>query len=321
MNKTLIVVLALVAIAAHAQTPTAPAPAAPRPWSRSIPVVERYGTNCLIRSLAFLPGNESLVVGCDKGVVKVFDDSCPVRESTWDLQANCYETKVAVAAEGRRILALGCPGGASLFDLSKGDKPRNFERLVFGSFGLSPDGTRMWADDSIYDLTGTNEPKRVRQFEGSEVLQVSDKQIITAKDGKISFWNAADGKLQRAFETGSAKFTFHSISGSSHLVIADAKGVHVWDFAAGQRLATVPVKDACRDAVISPEGKRLVTNSSTGRPGKQNYTVRVWDVATGKELQTVCTSEYYWPIAMSPKGQLAYTKDGHTVEFLPAALP
>lgn len=303
-------VLTAIAVASAVVAARAAEPA--RSWSRSIPV----GTNHLIRSLAFLPDNGGIVVGCDKGVVKVFDDSCPDRLPTHVWEADSYETKLAVAGDGKRLVVTGCPGVVSVFDVSTGKKVTAFELLVFGSFGLSPDGTRMWADDSIYDLTGTNEPKRVRQFEGSEVLQVTDKQIITAKDGKISFWNAADGKLQRGFETGSAKFTFQSISGSNYLVISDAQGVQIWDFAAGQRLATLPVKDACHDAVISPDGKRLVTNSSTGRPFKQICTVRVWDVATGKELQTVCSSEYYWPIGMSPKGLLAYTPDGHEIRFL-----
>jgi WD40 repeat protein len=304
------IALSLIAVVLAA-TANAADPA--RPWSRSVDV----GTNNCIRSLVFSPNNERLVVGCDKGVVKVFDDGCPDRLPTHVLEAKVYETQVKISGDGKRLLVSGCPGAISLLDLQNGKYLNTFP-MQPSSCGLSTDGTRMWADDSIYDLTGTNEPKRVRQFEGSEVLQVSDKQIITAKDGKISFWNGADGKLQRAFETGSAKFTFHAISGSSHLVIADAKGVHIWDFAAGQRLATVPVKEACHDAVISPDGKRLVTNTSTGTapPPKQNYTVRVWDVATGKELQTVCTAEFYWPIAMSPKGQLAYTKDGAHIEFL-----
>jgi hypothetical protein len=43
--------------------------------------------------------------------------------------------------------------------------------------------------------------------------------------------------------------------------------------------------------------------------------VRVWEVATGKAVATLATTEHYWPVAVSPGGTVAYTKDGHRVEF------
>jgi WD40 repeat protein len=262
------------------------------------------GTNHLIRSLAFTTDNQRLVVGCDKGVVKVFDDDCPDRLPTHVLEAKVYETLVKISGNGTRLLVSGCPGAISLFDLKEGKYLDTFPMQV-SSFGLSPDGTRMWADDSVYDLTGTNEPKRVRQFEGSEVLQVSDKQISTANDGKISFWNAADGKLQREFDTGLTNL--HASADGRWLVSVD-QVVRVLDLATGKQFAMLDLKEACHDALVSFDGKYLVT--MTGK-----YTVRVWDIATGKVIATLAMTEYYWPIAMSPAGTVAYTKDGHRVEF------
>jgi hypothetical protein len=119
---------------------------------------------------------------------------------------------------------------------------------VSGSFGLSPDGARLRANDALYDLAGTGAPKRGRQFADSEVLLDADAQIITTKDGKISFWNPADGKLQRGFDAGSPQFLFHSDStAAGDLLLSDVLGVHVRDLPAGKRLVIATGKHTVRD--------------------------------------------------------------------------
>lgn len=310
--KTLALSLMAVVLAA---TVNAEEPA--RPWSKPIPV----GTNSLIRSLAFSPNNELLVVGCDRGVVKVFDDGCPDRLPTHVLEANSYETKVAVSGDGKKLVVTGCPGGVSLFDLGTGKKLKAFSLLVFGSFGLSVDGSQMWADDKIYDLTGDikklEPPKTVREFPKAEIRYMNcdgfHEQTVVATLKSLQIWNGAGDKLVREINPGLAKFAVRSVSSDAKWLVLESSdeskpGLHIWDLALGKPTATLKVDGACHDALITPDGKRLATNS-----GK--YTVRVWDIATGKETATLCLSEYYWPMAMAPDGTLAFTRAGRRIEF------
>jgi WD40 repeat protein len=288
-----------------------------RPWSEAIPV----GTNCLVRSLAFSPNNELLAVGCDKGVVKVFDDGCPDRLPTHVLEADSYETKVAISGDGKKLVVTGCPGGVSLFDLGSHKKIKAFSLLVFGSFGLSVDGRQMWADDKIYDLTGDikkmESPKAVREFPKSSVLYMncdgSHEMTVVATLNSIQVRNGAGDKLVREIDPGLTKFTVRSLSPDANWLVLESldpakPGLHIWDLASGKQTATLAVDGTCHDARITPDGSRFVT--VTGK-----YTVRVWEIATGKAVATLATAEHYWPVAVSPGGTVAYTKDGQQVEF------
>lgn len=271
-------------------------------------------TNRIIQALAFSPDNQYFAVGMEMGHLEIFPHNCPdglpLSRST---RASCGRFECLVfSGDSKRLLAGGCPGGMNLFEIPSEKQLQEFSLLLFGPAGLSADGKQMWANGKVFDLTGEikelQEPKTVREFPKADVLQVTDTQIITLQDGKIGFWNPADGKLQREFDTGNRKTRFHSLSPAGYLVVSDDRGIHVWDLARGQRMASVPVKETCHAALVSPDGKRLVTN--TGK-----YTVRVWDLATGKVIATLATTEYYWPMALAPDGTLAFTRDGHRIEF------
>jgi WD40 repeat protein len=271
-------------------------------------------TNRIIQALAFSPDNQYLAVGMEMGHLEIFPHNCPdglpLGRST---RASCGRFDcLAFSGDSKRLLVGGCPGGMNLFEIPSEKQLQEFSLLLSGPAGLSADGKQMWANGKVFDLTGEikelQEPRTVREFPKADVLQVTDSQIITIRDGRIGFWNPADGKLQREFDTGNPKTWFHSLSPAGYLVVSDDRGVHVWDLACGQRMASVPVKETCHDALITPDGKRLVT--VTGK-----YTVRVWEVATGKVIATLATTAYYWPVAVSPGGTVAYTKDGHRVEF------
>jgi WD40 repeat protein len=75
--------------------------------------------------------------------------------------------------------------------------------------------------------------------------------------------------------------------------------IYVWNVASGKELHKFPeLLGGVRDAVFSPDGKKIVTVN--GKNGWAPSNARIWDVETGKELQTLPEAQDF--IVFSPDG-------------------
>jgi WD40 repeat protein len=188
---------------------------------------------------------------------------------------------VAFAPDREHTFSASADGTARLWDLGEGQElaqVRVQDKRARGAAAF-PDGRRLLTGDSghpgllqIWDLTTGQEVKR----------------IDTAAGGFIdSLTLLADGR--QALVTG-------------------VGGVHLYDLETGQEIRRFqgdePDREEVNQAVLSPDGRRLLTASFDGK-------VRLWDFPTGQLLGVLGSHNgFVWAVAFSPDGRLAASAGG-----------
>jgi WD40 repeat protein len=139
-------------------------------------------------------------------------------------------------------------------------------------------------------------------------------------DGKVTVWNATNGKERCAFQAHKEHMRHVDFSpdGRRLATAGDEGSAKVWDFDPQRaEVKETPLQTLTRHHVMnvafSPDGKRLAS------AGMDDKTVRVWDVATGQEVFPDGLrghTELVLFVAYSPDGQsLASASDDATVKI------
>jgi RNA polymerase sigma factor (sigma-70 family) len=209
-----------------------------------------------------------------------------------------YIMPVAFSADGRRVAAVGhrrgnqaAPGGGNLDthlvrawevatgkELFAADMRNNVSSYLVA---FSPDGKWLLAsfssvDEGMYcwDLASGRRLWQNKAFGHTAIIFTPDGKILSSQQQP----RAVDLETGRNVEIAQLPpfswDTHLALTPDGHtLLLANNKGVIVWDLEKGKELRTLA--GAGEEIVVMPEGKSIITNSGASQR---------WDLATGKAL-------------------------------------
>jgi WD40 repeat protein len=146
-------------------------------------------------------------------------------------------------------------------------------------------------------------------------------------DGKVTWWNVADGKPGLTFEAGggdprNATWALACSPDGRHLATAGSVGLVVWEAATGVKVRTIaPQLSFGVNAAFSPDGLLLASadeGEADARPGRP-ATAKVWDATTGAELRAFRHNAPVTCVAFSPDSRLLACGDKEGIIKLWAA--
>ncbi|MBL9186864.1 MAG: protein kinase [Opitutaceae bacterium] len=229
-----------------------------------------------IQSLAFLPGNQGLLLGNRQQEVARWD----WREG-WPTPA-LFNTggrfpNVAVSPQG--LFATGT--GTNLTDGSEGSA------AIYDSFP---------ADAAAVAR------RRVLPESGGVIAFSPDGRLLATGSwrGEIKLWHPETGQLAKVLPNAHRVVSLRfSPDGRSLVACSFDEGVWLYDLASGaQRPVARAHKGSVADAEISPDGRSLAT-------GGADQTLRVWDLASGRQTALFLGHSYRVSrVAWSPDGQV-----------------
>lgn len=242
-----------------------------------------------------------------------------------EIKGSCWG--LAIARDGRRVIA-GCSDrGARVFDLKTG---KLVQQLV-GHTGevwaaaLSADGKRAvtgaW-DQSlrVWDVDTGKQVQACRGVRGHvRCLALSpDGKMVAAGHfertngpGIVRLWDVDKGEEVGALEGHTLEVTSVAFSPDGKTLLSSSfdRTVRIWDVATGkQRQRCEGHSGRVEGAAFTPDGRRVVSCGDQDNP-----TLRLWDVASGEQLQeSESVPEGFLSVAVLPDGHQCVTtgKDG-----------
>jgi WD40 repeat protein len=202
----------------------------------------------LVRTLAFAPAGHDLVTASADGTLFVVRDGhAPVTLSS----PGGAISAVAFTPDGHAIAASANDHRLRVYDVAHGrveyELDGSLQTADVRALRVSPDGQRLVAmalDTTtvvpvLWDLS--NRRRIATLSTGKEVVLaarfVDDHRIVTAsRDGVARLWDAATGKLERAF-LGSSAALFDAAVDPGAAILAAAAGdgaIRFWDIASGR---------------------------------------------------------------------------------------
>jgi len=203
-------------------------------------------------------------------------------------------------------------------------------RDILFSVARVPESSRLFVGSSdfhVYEVDLAAEKPEPQQRGGHESyvmgVALSGEQVISGGwDGRLNWWNTADGKQVRSNEAHDRWIRNLAISPDGKIVasVADDMVCRLWDAASAKKLKELQGHDAKTPhnypsmlyaCAFSPDGKHLATGDRVGR-------IVVWEVASGKQVKTLeAPVMYTWDprarrhsiggirsLAFSPDGKL-----------------
>jgi WD40 repeat protein len=139
----------------------------------------------------------------------------------------------------------------------------------------------------------------------------SGSMIATASGHLLKTWNASTGELMRTYAGHTAAVLDVTFSADGKRVVsASADGsVRLWDSGSGKLLGQLVHEGSVGRALISPDGKRMLTEWQSDRRGSQLANYRsLWDVDSKREL--IRFDQFRRPLGFSPDGRTIPVVDG-----------
>ncbi|MEJ2153830.1 MAG: TIR domain-containing protein [Desulfobacteraceae bacterium] len=196
------------------------------------------------------------------------------------LEHNNAVSGASFSHDGRRILTCGRDAAARVWDVASGQvvhtlgEPGSDARTCV----FSPDGSAIVTlpekgSPLLWDSATGRLRKRLEGHpEGARLVRFSPtgKKILSAdKEGIVRIWDSTTGRLEKAVQVSDAGVrAAFLVAGGTELVVLTQHGIaSVWDWRAASRIQqfgeTLTWVD---DALVSPDGKRLLINNYQYRP-------------------------------------------------------
>lgn len=256
-----------------------------------------------VGSLDFHPSGNQLVSAGSDGTVKVWQlPLVPARIMTHPDQLTC----VALSADGQRILTGGNDKVARLWNLTNGNKERDFggaglpltSVALSGNNALAAAGS---ADKNLYvwNLGDGKQLQKVALPAPVQAVAISpDVKIVAAglADGSIRLIGAGDGKEVKALtgHKGAVTDLAYSPKGDVLYSAGADQAVQVWNTNDGAAKARYAHAGPITGLGLTKDGTKLAAVS-----GK---TVKVWTTADGKEAGSFTLPVDARGIAAAPDG-------------------
>jgi WD40 repeat protein len=211
---------------------------------------------------------------------------------------------------------------AHIYDMTDGKEARTLALPAgrYYSGALTPDGKtliasewqhtriRAWGTQKGSDLFPQEAHSAPVVFVG---FSPDGKELITAGDSAVRYWDAATGKELRQLEGHQERISNAAMTADGKILASGSTDgtARLWDLGARKELRKFTVERAGDQSVaLSADGRKLAWSWFAGG------IVRQWDVPTGKELSSFATGSSTYALAFDPGGHTLVRLGGSTLE-------
>jgi WD40 repeat protein/serine/threonine protein kinase len=252
---------------------------------RDLQVLRRLGKAGGLRSIAFTPDGQRVVICQTNGTFSVWDVQSGERMvGPADTGGECYCYRLS--PDGRLLAVASDDGFVSLWNTETGEQ--NGQQIEHGGtlndVTFSPDGkliatasdnhtAKIWSVDSLRCVQTFRHRFRVQ---AAKFSPDGSKLVTAANDFTAQIWDIPSGRpigatMRHQGEVSNAEF---SPDGTKVLTSARDGTARIWDARSGAPLVPMMIHDsALREANFSPNSRLAVTIDHDA--------LRVWDVETG----------------------------------------
>lgn len=221
--------------------------------------------NGIINYATFAPDEQTVLFCSFDGKITVWDVATKKTQHVFAVPGEKL-TKIAVSPDGQFLASVSWLGQAHVWDLPKRQKLHT-----------------LTVSQSLPD-----DPEETVKAESIAFTPDSTGFVTTGNDGRVQLWDAATGKLSRAFEGQGTIPVLNALftRDGRRLITSDGAGrVRLWDVTTGNQTAVLAtLQPACFGLALSADGRRLATAS-------WDYTAKLWNVET-LELIGVCRRDW-----------------------------
>jgi WD40 repeat protein len=270
------------------------------------------------RAVALSPDDKTIAIGQNSltnGSATIFFYELVTGREIRQLKSPVEEVRgLAFSPDGKYLTSGHVGHGVLLWDLKSGTVQAQLpakSRLTLLAF--SPDGKTLAAGDNLnisiqlFDVITRKQrhqldrPSQVQDFAFSPDGSMF---VVGARDGAISVWNPATGKLIREFRSPSKYFGAVAWSPDGQLLAASeydatkkSEFIRFWDPSTGKE------RGRTKGKIGQPENLTFSTDGKVLISGGRDSIIRLWDVATGEERTPAAEHNSVYSLSVSPDGK------------------
>lgn len=232
-------------------------------------------TRTWARSLAFLPGSDTLAVGLFDNTIKFWQAGTGELLNSFEGHLD-WVRSISLSADGTLLASVSDDDSVRVWDVATHAPLLTITENVTGgrAVALSPDGTLVAA---------------------------------ALKDNTVRVWSTADGRLLHTFEGHTSWVRCLAFSPDGQMLASGSfdTTIHLWNITNGTLSKVLKGHTASVLALaFSPDGQKLAS-------GSVDQSVRVWQVSDGTQMRALRGhSDFVYSVAFSPNGKKLVSGSG-----------